>query len=61
MTETPIYNLPALERKLNIKVRTLREYIKKKELKAAKIGRGYYVTEKNLMAFVDAKGNDASE
>ena len=35
--ETPVYNLKALSRKLDIGVRTLREYIKRGELKAKKI------------------------
>ena len=54
--ETPIYNLEALENKLKISVRTLREYIKKGDLEASKIGRAYYVTEPKLMAFVDSRG-----
>ena len=52
--ETPIYNLKALSKKLTINVRTLREYIKKGELKAKKVGRAYYVTEQSLMAFLDS-------
>lgn len=56
MTETPIYTLEDLEKKLKIGVRTLREYIKRGELGASKIGRAYYVTEPNLMAFVDSRG-----
>ena len=53
--ETPIYRLKDLEKKLGLTIRTLREYIKKGELKARKIGRAYYVTESNLMAFVESR------
>lgn len=56
MAETPIYDLKALERKLKINRRTLREYIKHGELEAAKIGRSYYITEPKLIAFVDSRG-----
>ena len=51
--ETLIYNLEALSEKLNIGIRTLREYIKRGDLKAKKIGKAYYVTEPNLMAFLE--------
>jgi len=54
-SETPIYTLEDLEKKLKIGVRTLREYIKKGELEASKIGKAYYVTEPNLMAFINAR------
>lgn len=51
--EIPIYDLKDLSVKLKIGIRTLREYIKGGELKAKKIGKSYYVTEPNLMAFLD--------
>jgi len=54
--ETAIYDLKDLNRKLKISVRTLREYVKKGELEASKIGRSYYVTEPKLMAFIANKG-----
>ena len=50
--EIPVYDLKALRDKLGLSVRTLREYIKKGDLKAKKVGRNYYVTEPNLMAFL---------
>jgi len=50
--EIPIYDLKDLSRKLKISVRTLREYIKGGKLKAKKIGKAYYVTDPNLMAFL---------
>ena len=51
-----IYNLKDLSKKLKISVRTLRAHIKKGELKAKKIGRAYYITGPNLMAFLDSDG-----
>lgn len=51
--ETPIYDLKDLSVKLKLSVRTIREYIKAGRLQAKLIGRSYYVTEKNLMTFLD--------
>jgi len=48
-----IYNLKDLSRKLKISIGTLRKYIKSGKLKAKKIGKAYYVTEPNLMSFLD--------
>ncbi len=53
MNETPVYNLKDLSKKLKISIRTLREYVKKGDLKAKKIGKAYYVTEPNLLAFLE--------
>jgi len=53
--DTSIYNLKALSEKLEISVRTLREYIKRGELTASKIGRAYYVNEPNLTAWMVRK------
>ena len=53
--ETPVYDLRALSTRLGIGIRTLREYVKRGELKAKKIGKAYYVTEPNLMAFLEPK------
>jgi len=53
--EIPIYDLKDLSAKLKLGIRTLREYIKSGELKAKKIGKAYYVTEPNLMAFLEVK------
>jgi hypothetical protein len=55
--ETPVYDLKALRTKLNIGIRTLREYIKRGDLKAKKVGKAYYVTEPNLMSFLDSESN----
>ena len=51
--EVAIYNLKDLSVKMKISVRTLRGYAKNGKLKAKKIGKAYYVTEPNLMAFLD--------
>ena len=53
LNEVPIYDLPALSKKLNIGVRTLREYIKSGKLKAKKVGKAYFVTEPNLLNFLN--------
>jgi excisionase family DNA binding protein len=45
--------LKDLSKKLTISIRTLREYVKSGRLKARKVGRAYYITEPNLMAFLD--------
>ena len=57
MDETMIYNLKNLAKKLDISIRTLREYVKRGDLKASKIGRCYFVTESNLIAFIVRVGN----
>lgn len=49
----PIYDLKALSEVLKINIRTLRQYIKNGSLKAKKVGRTYYVTQPNLMVFLD--------
>ena len=54
--ETPIHDLKDIEKKLKISVRPLREYVKRGDLEASKIGRSYYVTEPKLMTFVENKG-----
>jgi hypothetical protein len=51
------FNLKQLHEKFDIGVRTWREYIKRKELKAFKIGRTYHVFEQDLLEFI--KDNEA--
>jgi len=46
--------LKNLSKKLKISVRTLRKYIKEGRLKAIKIGKSYFVTEPNLLKFLDS-------
>ena len=53
--ETPVYDLKTLSKKLDIGIRTLRQYVIEGELKAKKVGKAYYVTEPNLMAFLEPK------
>lgn len=55
MNEIRIYSLEDLSKKLKIGTRTLREYVKRGELKAKKVGRSYFVTEANLRAFLEPK------
>lgn len=50
-----VYDLKDLEGELKIGRRTLREYAKQGRLKARKIGRAYYVSEKALMEFVEQR------
>jgi predicted site-specific integrase-resolvase len=52
--EIRIFNLKDLSKKLKIGIPTLRKYIRKGDLKSKKIGRAYYVTEPNLMAFLES-------
>ena len=53
INEIPVYDLKDLSKLLRLSVRTLRKYIRRKKLKAKMIGKAYYVTESNLMAFLD--------
>jgi excisionase family DNA binding protein len=50
-----LYNLKQLHEKYYVSVRTWREYIKRKELKAYKIGRSYLVSEDDVIAFLKEK------
>ena len=50
-----LYNLKQLHEKFGISVRTWREYIKSKELRAFKIGRSYLVSENDVIAFFKDK------
>ena len=51
--EIPVYDLKDLSKKIKISIRTLRKYVTSGKLKAKKVGKAYYVTEPNLMAFLD--------
>lgn len=48
------YDLKSLSEILNLSVVTLRKYIRLGDLKAKKIGRSYFVTEPNLIAFLSS-------
>lgn len=50
-----LFNLKQLHEKYGVSVRTWLEYIKRKELRAYKIGRSYIVSEKDVMAFFKDK------
>jgi hypothetical protein len=49
------YNLKQLQEIYGIDVRTCREYLKRKELRAFKIGRTYRVFEHDLIDFIREK------
>ena len=49
------YNLQQLQEKYAITVRTWREYIKRKDLRAFKVGRAYRVFEHDLSDFIREK------
>ena len=51
--QKPAYDLKSLSEILPLSVATLRKYINSGDLKAKKIGRSYFVTGPNLMAFLD--------
>jgi hypothetical protein len=51
--EALVYDLKDLSNKLRISIRTLRKYITNGKLKAKLVGRAYFVTETNLMAFLE--------
>jgi hypothetical protein len=46
------FNLKQLHEKYGVSVRIWREYIKRKELRAFKIGRTYHVFEQDLNNFI---------
>ena len=54
-TMESMYNLKQLNKIYGISERTWREYIKRKDLRAYKIGRSYLVSEDDLMAFFKDK------
>ena len=49
----PGYDLKSLSKILNIGVVTLRKYIRRGDLTAKKIGKAYYVTDSNLLKFLE--------
>jgi len=50
-----LFNLKQLHKKFGISARTWCEYIKRKELRAFKIGRACLVSEEDVMAFFKDK------
>ena len=50
-----VFNLKQLQKRFGISVRTWREFVKRKDLKAYKIGRQYLVAEDDLMEFFKNK------
>jgi excisionase family DNA binding protein len=51
-----IYSLTELEKTLSVSKKTLRTYIREGKLKARKVGREQFVTEKSLVDFLEARG-----
>ena len=48
-----VYTLPDLSEKLHLSVKTLREYIRRGELTASKVGRHYLVTGRDVKKFLE--------
>ncbi len=57
--EQPYYNLKQLEAMYGIRVRTWREYVKRKDLRAFKIGRLYLVKKPDLLKFIEGEEKEA--
>jgi len=55
MSEPSDYKLSEASKILKISFGTLIKYVKSGELKTKKVDWAYYVTESDLMAFIDAK------
>ena len=49
------YLLPDASKLLNVGIRTLREWIKKGELKAVKRGKAYYILHADIIEFLTKK------
>lgn len=49
-----VYTLPEIEEQTGISILNLRDFIKKGDLKASKIGRQYYITEDMFIEFVNS-------
>lgn len=55
MTETiELYTVNDIAKSLNMTIQTVRDYIKRGDLIASKIGRQYIVTSENYRAFIEA-------
>ena len=50
-----VYDIPELSKMLNVTPLTLANYIRKRKLKAQKVGRRWLITEENLRDFLNAK------
>lgn len=55
MTDTiELYTVNDIAKSLNMTIQTVRDYIKRGDLIASKIGRRYIVTSENYRAFIEA-------
>jgi hypothetical protein len=50
-----LYNLNQLKEMFGISVKTWREYIRQKKLRAFKIGRSYFVSKYDLVTFISER------
>lgn len=57
MINTPMLTIHDVAEKLNVDERTIRELIRKNELRAIKVGKEWRVTEDDLDAYVDGHAN----
>ena len=53
--EQPYYNLKQLKDLYDISIRGWREFIKRKDLRAFKIGRSFFISKDDLMEFIEDK------
>lgn len=55
MTDTiELYTVNDIAKSLNMTIQTVRDYIKRGDLIASKIGRRYIITSENYRAFIEA-------
>ena len=52
--ELILYTVPELEELLEVKARTIRDYLKEGKLQGRKFGKEWHVTEQQLKAFFEA-------
>lgn len=58
-TELKVYTVDDVAQSLDMHIETVREYIKRGELKASKVGRKYIITLDNYKDFIKANENKA--
>ncbi|WP_204171079.1 MULTISPECIES: helix-turn-helix domain-containing protein [unclassified Staphylococcus] len=58
-TELEVYTVNDVAKSLDMHIETVREYIKRGELKASKVGRKYIITLDNYKDFIKANENKA--
>lgn len=58
-TELEVYTVDDVAQSLDMHITTVREYIKRGELKASKVGRKYIITLDNYKDFINANEHKA--